>query len=212
MTTLSKKFTQLSQTRREALQNTAKLFGGAVSINALAFGLYGCSEKEVDKDVLASDKTAERPPVQSQSFTAEDVKALDTLSELIIPTTDTPGASAAKVNQYMVSYCQDVGSEWEQKAVKNVVNHFHAFAKSASKKVTEMDSAKLFAELEKLDAADERVDENLGVDFNFFKGLVIAGYYTSEIGATKELKYNAIPGGYRPIKLSEVGRAWANPV
>ena len=212
MKDLSDQFINLSQTRREALKNTAKIFGGAVSINALAFGLYGCDNSAESDKVVASDKLSKPKTATKLTYSADDVKALDLLSELILPATDTPGASAAKVNLFMVDYSQEVGSEWEQKAIKNVLAHFYKLADDSSKKITEMDTNKLFAELERLDAADARLDKDLATDFNFFKGLVIAGYYTSEIGATKELKYNAIPGGYRPIKLSEVGRAWANPV
>lgn len=42
------------------------------------------------------------------------------------------------------------------------------------------------------------------------KALVVFGYYTSEPGATQELAYLAIPGGYKGnFKLKEIGRAWA---
>ncbi|PAP75421.1 gluconate 2-dehydrogenase subunit 3 family protein [Rubrivirga marina] len=42
------------------------------------------------------------------------------------------------------------------------------------------------------------------------KELTLAGYYTSEPGATQELQWLAAPGRYDPdVPLSEVGRAWA---
>ncbi len=42
------------------------------------------------------------------------------------------------------------------------------------------------------------------------KELTLAGYYTSEPGATKELQWMASPGRYdSDVPLSEVGRAWA---
>ncbi len=46
--------------------------------------------------------------------------------------------------------------------------------------------------------------------FRTLKELTLAGYYTSEIGATQELQWQAAPGEYRAdVPLSEVGRAWA---
>ena len=42
------------------------------------------------------------------------------------------------------------------------------------------------------------------------KELTLAGYYTSEVGATQELQWLAAPGRYdADAPLSEVGRAWA---
>ena len=42
------------------------------------------------------------------------------------------------------------------------------------------------------------------------KELTLAGYYTSEAGATQELQWLAAPGRYdADVPLSEVGRAWA---
>ena len=42
------------------------------------------------------------------------------------------------------------------------------------------------------------------------KELTVAGYYTSEAGATQELQFNAVMGRYDPdVPLAEIGRAWA---
>ncbi|MEM1118395.1 MAG: gluconate 2-dehydrogenase subunit 3 family protein, partial [Bacteroidota bacterium] len=42
------------------------------------------------------------------------------------------------------------------------------------------------------------------------KELTVAGYYTSEVGATQELQWLAVPGRYdADVPLSAVGRAWA---
>ena len=46
--------------------------------------------------------------------------------------------------------------------------------------------------------------------FRQLKELTLAGYYTSEVGATEELQWLAAPGRYdADVPLSEVGRAWA---
>lgn len=42
------------------------------------------------------------------------------------------------------------------------------------------------------------------------KELTLVGYYTSEAGATQELRYAAVPGRYEGcVPLAQVGRAWA---
>ena len=46
--------------------------------------------------------------------------------------------------------------------------------------------------------------------FRQLKELTLAGYYTSEAGATQELQWLAAPGRYdADVPLAEVGRAWA---
>ena len=46
--------------------------------------------------------------------------------------------------------------------------------------------------------------------FRQLKELTLAGYYTSEVGATQELQWLAAPGRWdADVPLSEVGRAWA---
>jgi hypothetical protein len=43
-----------------------------------------------------------------------------------------------------------------------------------------------------------------------FKYFVLVGYYQSEIGATRELRYELVPGAWRScLPLTEVGRASA---
>ncbi|HMR57922.1 MAG TPA: gluconate 2-dehydrogenase subunit 3 family protein, partial [Cyclobacteriaceae bacterium] len=40
--------------------------------------------------------------------------------------------------------------------------------------------------------------------------LVLAGYFSSEPGATQALQYNPVPGPFRGcVPYAEVGKAWA---
>jgi gluconate 2-dehydrogenase gamma chain len=46
--------------------------------------------------------------------------------------------------------------------------------------------------------------------FRTMKELTVVGYYTSEAGATRELRYEQVPGRYEAcIPFSDVGRTWA---
>ena len=46
-------------------------------------------------------------------------------------------------------------------------------------------------------------------DFREFRNLIVAGYYTSEVGASVELRFELVPGRYLPCApLAELGRAW----
>ena len=46
--------------------------------------------------------------------------------------------------------------------------------------------------------------------FRMFKELTVVGYYTSEIGATRELKYSRVPGRFEGcLPFRTIGRAWS---
>jgi gluconate 2-dehydrogenase gamma chain len=46
--------------------------------------------------------------------------------------------------------------------------------------------------------------------FRTMKELTVVGYYTSEAGATRELRYEHVPGRYEAcVPFSDVGRTWA---
>jgi glucoside 3-dehydrogenase (cytochrome c) hitch-hiker subunit len=46
--------------------------------------------------------------------------------------------------------------------------------------------------------------------FRTMKELTIVGYYTSQLGATKELRYVQVPGRFEGcVPLAKIGRGWA---
>ena len=52
--------------------------------------------------------------------------------------------------------------------------------------------------------------ESIPPFFATLKELATVGYFTSEPGATKAVRYDPVPGDYRGcVPLSEIGRAWA---
>ena len=52
---------------------------------------------------------------------------------------------------------------------------------------------------------------NLSSFFRMMKELTVLGYYTSQLGATKELRYARVPGKFVGcVPLAKVGRSWAS--
>ncbi len=73
--------------------------------------------------------------------------------------------------------------------------------------ITHEQQAELLTAIEKKESGFNAIDKDF---FSFFKSLTLTGYYTSEVGATKELAYLAIPGGYKGnFPFSKIGKAWA---
>ena len=117
------------------------------------------------------------------------------LTELVIPATDTPGAKAARVNEYIDLMLHDVdpdkghgflkGLGWlDGYAIRNYGSPFVA-----------LEQPEQTAILESLDGTD---DPDLAVGANFFarlKRLTVEGYYTSRIGIA-ELNKDGIPATF----------------
>lgn len=188
--------------RRQALHRLGALLGGIVSAPTVAGVLGGCERMS-------------GPDWSPQTLTSVQNRICDTISEIIIPETDTPGASAANVNRFIDAMVgESYPSEDRDRFLQGLEDvdmrckddYGAPFVKCAPEK-----QRALIAELD---------DKHFGTDapafdrdappfFRMMKELVIVGYYTSEIGATKELKTNRVPGYYDGnVPYEEVGRAW----
>ncbi len=151
-------------------------------------------------------------------------KLCTVLAELIIPTTDTPGAITAGVPAFVEMMVCDWYTPTERKIFLEGLNaldqdclerHSAAFLE-----VTEKQQISALHRQENLAAKYEtpqdpasflipKEDEHAPF-FDKLKELVVIGYYHSEVGAKQELIYNPMPREYREIPFSEVGRQWSS--
>ena len=133
--------------------------------------------------------------------------------DLIIPMTDTPGAKAARVNEFMDVILTDWAMDAERgrflKGLDDVDTQCNAlFGKNFLGASTPQQTAILQALDDSVDwrqgpPADpapsfsgRRFNQLRGEFFRSFKLMTIHGYYTSEIGQTQELKREIIPGAF----------------
>lgn len=132
--------------------------------------------------------------------------------DLIIPATDTPGAMAARVNEFMDVILTDWATAEERARFLAGLDDVDTQANSLfGKSFLEASPAQQSAILQALDdcvdwlhgpPSDPTVSP--GRDFNQLRGeffrsfklMTIHGYYTSEIGQTQELKREIIPGAF----------------
>ena len=185
--------------RREALKRVALLLGGAISAPVMSGVLSGC-----------------RPgpePFVPQTLTLDQNELVAHLAEMIIPTTDTPGARAARVHEFIDLMLTDWFPEDERahylSGLATVDQRSQADYGTPFLQATEAQQVALLTKME-----DEALSPSENADgppfFMMMKQLTLVGYYTSEIGATQELQWLAAPGRYDGcVPLSEVGRAWA---
>jgi hypothetical protein len=188
--------------RRDALSRVALLLGGTV-IGGELF-LSGCT-------------SADKKIGQSVDFTADDLAYLDEIAETIIPATDTPGAKDAKVGQFMGVMVKDCYKESEQKVFLAGMNKLNdaskkKFSGNGFMKITPEQRKELLNELDKeqKDYAKNKKKDDDPHYFTLMKQLTLLGYFTSEPGATKALRYVPVPGRFEAcIPYKKGDKAWA---
>jgi hypothetical protein len=190
-------------TRRQALRRVGALLGGVVSAPTVAGVLSGCQRQG------GSDWT---PSVLS----AAQNEMIDTMAEIMIPATDTPGASAANVNRFIDAI---VGESWLEEDRKRFMSGLEETQARAKRQhgapFGELSGEQQTAFVAELDeehfgADAEESDREEPPFYRSLKELVIVGYYTSEVGATQELQTNIVPGYYDgDVPYEKIGRAWS---
>lgn len=177
--------------RREALSSVALLLGGTI-IGSSAF-LSGCKAN---------------PDAAAGVLSAADMSLLNDIAEIIIPTTNTPGAKAAKVGEFMGVIVTDCYDAKDQKVFKDGLAAFASKFSAANAEAQQKMVVDLDAEAKKYQ--ETKTAEQPTHHFTMIKQLTLWGYFSSEIGATQALRYVAIPGKYEgcvPYKKGD--KAWA---
>ncbi|NTS41786.1 gluconate 2-dehydrogenase subunit 3 family protein [Flavisolibacter sp. BT320] len=193
--------------RREAVKYISILLGGAV-IGADAF-LSGCKTKTGS----------------TTDWTTEDVAFLNEIGETILPRTSTPGAKDANVGQFMTVMVNDCYVEADQKAFREglgklndasekkfsknfmgitpqqrteLLTELDKEAKDYQKKVGEFNSAENKKEKDEIAKGNKGyVKQHMAPHyFTMMKQLTLLGFFTSQEGMTKAVRYLPAPGRY----------------
>jgi gluconate 2-dehydrogenase gamma chain len=195
--------------RREAIRR-ATLLLGAVSASTVVGVLSGCGDSR-------GANVAWTPRV----LTAEETELVAVVGEHIIPTTDTPGARAALVHRFIDTMLADYYTPAERQLFVRGLADLDARARSMTgAPFARCTPAQQRATLDAVDqeafavvtsrSATDAARETEHHYFRTMKELVILGYYTCEVGATRELRYERVPGRFDGcVPLSKVGRTWA---
>jgi hypothetical protein len=193
--------------RREAVGRAAVLLGGALTFNSLGAFAEGIM------------------PTKSLPF---DAKLLNLEEDLVAEIADTfipdrkdvPGAKAAGLGPFIVMMIQDCYTsdiqEHFAKGLKTVEQVSQTTYQKSFKLLTLPERENIF-KLFKAEAEAQKKNRSNSVGaiapphfFQLMAELTYLGYYTSEIGATKALRYVHIPGRYVScVPLKPGQKAWA---
>ena len=196
------KMTLIQMDRRTALLRITMVMGGTLSASTVAGVLGGCSAGE--------EGVVFRP----RTLTTGRDELVATLCEIIIPETDTPGARGARVHEFIDNMLTDWHDQDEVDDFLNGLVEVEQLADEyGASSFIQMNPQQQIQIMTDLETNAERWHDNgeSGTTpfFVTIKSMTLVGYYTSEVGATQELRVNPM-GVYRAdIPYSEINRAWA---
>lgn len=143
----------------------------------------------------------------ANSLTEEEWTLIGEVSELIIPTTDTGGALAAGVPSFVKTMLSGWFNATER---ENFIAGLHEFSAGALEKygkkfgeLTASQKDRYFGEL--LAKAEGGATAARTPFVVLMKRLTIFGYYTSELGATTELRQQMATAKYEPAAVVKPG-------
>jgi hypothetical protein len=187
--------------RRDILKASAVFLGYGLVGGASLAVLNGCK----------ADTSDDWSP---SFFTQSEIDLLAEVSERIIPKTDTPGAKDALVHRYLDEAVTYNFEDDEKSMIKEGIKVFDRLSNSKyKKKFVDLSSKEMDAVIQQTadeaKAAKANGDESPQI-FNELRGMVVSGFFGSEIGATQALVYLPVPGPYEGcISLADVGGTYA---
>jgi hypothetical protein len=189
--------------RREAIKRVSVMLGGIALVGGSGL-LAACG-----RDRPASGTTVGQ-------FTPTDVQLLDEVADTILPETKTPGAKAARVGPFMALMVTDCYDARDQKIFRTGLQQLdQASQKANGKSFVASTPPQRLALLESLDKEqkaymDAKKHEDPAHYFRMMKELTMLGYFTSEIGYTKAMRYREAPGHFDPcIPYAPGDKSWA---
>lgn len=194
--------------RREAIRVVAMLLGGTAFVGGSTL-LTACA--------------GDRPPVAAGadgsigSFSAADQAFLAEVADTILPDTEkSPGAKAAGCGPFMARMVTDCYTPEDQKRFREGMDQVEAACRAAhGTGFMDATPAQRLAVVEKLDAEQHaymkaKKGEEPTHHFRMMKELACLGFFTSEIGYTKAMRYAETPGRFDPCVPYTPGEtSWA---
>ena len=195
--------------RREAVKRVSFMLGGMALVGSGSGLLTACTNANRDAVVKAGS---------AGTFAADDIAFLDEVSDTILPTTaKSPGAKAANTGAFMALMVTDTYSPGDQKVFRDGMTALNEASKKANggaafMAATPAQRTTLLTALDKeqFDFQKTKKKEEPQHYFRMMKELSMLGFFTSEIGYTKAMRYKESPGPFQPcVPYAKGDPAWA---
>ena len=204
----------MNMDRREAIRRVSALLGGIALVSETAL-LEACGRERSAGSAAAT------------TFSPNDVAFLDEVADTILPETSTPGAKAAQCGAFMALMVTDTYADSDQQVFKNGLQQVDTACRQMHKTgFMAATPAQRLALLEQIDKEQKAYMDDRDAKqakagnaapttpshyFRMMKELTLLGYFTSEIGSTKAMRYIEAPGRYDPCLPYKQGEtSWAS--
>ena len=198
-TSTSTSVTANEKSRRNFLKGFTTMLGG-VAVGSL---LTGNAIAVAMAYVPSSDNIL----TDGKVFNKNQLMLLKQICSIVIPKTDTLGAAEVDTHGFIdnqLFHCHTIAEQETVLALLTLVDE-HAQQQLSSAFLT-LTAEQQFQLLTDLDLGQQSFNQTQRADFKLLKQLICFGYYTSEVGATQELRYDPVPGGFKgsiPYKSSD---------
>jgi hypothetical protein len=151
-------------------------------------------------------------PGKQGFFTSNESTFMSALADTLIPTTNTPGALEAGVPAGFDQLLTGWASGARRTAIRQAIAALRVdLDQRAGESFVSASPAARLSALTALDAGAYGPEHERYEDYRDIKVLMVRLYYASEPGATLELRYDPVPGGYDgDVPFAKIGRAWAD--
>lgn len=149
-------------------------------------------------------------------FTADQARLVTALADIILPADEHgPGAAELGVPAFIEEMIWHVHEPGSRGRFLEGLEAFDALAgEQSDSRFLEInpEEQRLYAEEQNRKMVQWQ-GEGMPEELHFFrtmKELTLAGYFTTEVGATQVLQYEPVPGSYDGcVPLEEIGKTWA---
>ena len=175
----------------------------------------GLSRRDVLEGGVASFLALLAPEVlivaRARAATDPRKPLVDRLCDLVIPPTDTPGAAEVGAGSFVLLAIDHRVAGLDDTVLSRVSDALDAAAGGSFLQAAPARQAALLTELDQKAFAQQPEAASPLQAWRALKPAIVAGYYTSEIGASRELVYEPVPDSERSnFKLTPDFRARSN--
>ncbi len=190
--------------RRRFFNRLSAVVGSATAAQLLAGNVISTA--------LAYTPRPDSADSDGKLFRQQEMQILRDICAQVIPQTATPGAAEVDTHGCIDNQLFHCSGPAEQQQVKSILSRIERISRKRYKQsFHSADQAQQLALLEALEKPAGGFSHQDRENFKFLKGQIVFGYYTSEVGASEELMYLAIPGGYEgSIPYKSIGKAWGS--
>ena len=189
--------------KRRFCQGLAALLGIGIATSLVA----GDAAAQALQYMTKTNRNTQR----TKLFNDSQLHSLRLICDTVIPRTDTPSAGDVDCHGFIENQLYHCYDEPSQQGIKAVLQSIEQASKdrfnTSWQALTDEQRYQLLSDL---DDNDGTFAEQAKADFKRLKSLIVFGYYTSEVGASQELAYQAVPGYQASVSLKQAPKNWGS--